>query len=52
LFNYKQKLRDIDQGFGILVSKFPKDTAAAYSLQEPNEASIISSMSLIIVSYA
>lgn len=32
-----KKLRDIDQGFGILVSKFPKDTAAAYSLQEPNE---------------
>ncbi|KAL9329586.1 hypothetical protein ACSQ67_004589 [Phaseolus vulgaris] len=33
------KLRDRGQGFGILVSKFPKDTTASYSLQEPNEAS-------------
>ncbi|XP_057421138.1 probable trehalose-phosphate phosphatase J [Lotus japonicus] len=32
-----KKLRDRGQGFGILVSKFPKDTAASYSLQEPNE---------------
>ncbi|XVF15159.1 hypothetical protein REPUB_Repub09cG0126100 [Reevesia pubescens] len=30
-------LRDRGQGFGILVSKFPKDTSASYSLQEPNE---------------
>ncbi|RYR65960.1 hypothetical protein Ahy_A03g011885 [Arachis hypogaea] len=32
-----KKLRDRGQGLGILVSKFPKDTNAAYSLQEPNE---------------
>ncbi|KAG4995484.1 hypothetical protein JHK86_032311 [Glycine max] len=32
-----KKLRDRGQGFGILVSKFPKDTSASYSLQEPNE---------------
>ncbi|KAK7247438.1 hypothetical protein RIF29_42321 [Crotalaria pallida] len=32
-----KKLRDRDQGLGILVSKFPKDTCASYSLQEPNE---------------
>ncbi|KAK4767303.1 hypothetical protein SAY86_015053 [Trapa natans] len=30
-------LRDRGQGFGILVSKFPKDTNASYSLQEPSE---------------
>ncbi|KAH1196482.1 putative trehalose-phosphate phosphatase J [Glycine max] len=36
-----KKLRDRGQGFGILVSKFPKDTSASYSLQEPNEASRI-----------
>ncbi|XP_031282983.1 probable trehalose-phosphate phosphatase J isoform X2 [Pistacia vera] len=30
-------LRDRGQGFGILVSKFPKDTSASYSLQEPHE---------------
>ncbi|OWM82205.1 hypothetical protein CDL15_Pgr001779 [Punica granatum] len=30
-------LRDRGQGFGILVSKFPKDTTASYSLQEPSE---------------
>ncbi|KAF5737979.1 putative trehalose-6-phosphate synthase [Tripterygium wilfordii] len=30
-------LRERGQGFGILVSKFPKDTNASYSLQEPNE---------------
>ncbi|XP_048335251.1 probable trehalose-phosphate phosphatase J [Ziziphus jujuba] len=30
-------LRDRGQGFGILVSKFPKDTSASYSLQEPTE---------------
>ncbi|KAF8012204.1 hypothetical protein BT93_I0363 [Corymbia citriodora subsp. variegata] len=30
-------LRDRGQGFGILVSKFPKDTNASYSLQEPEE---------------
>ncbi|KAH1113666.1 hypothetical protein J1N35_007044 [Gossypium stocksii] len=30
-------LRDRGQGFGILVSKFPKDTNASYSLQEPDE---------------
>ncbi|KAG5136582.1 hypothetical protein AAZX31_08G135900 [Glycine max] len=32
-----KKLRDRGQGSGILVSKFPKDTSASYSLQEPNE---------------
>ncbi|XP_061343756.1 probable trehalose-phosphate phosphatase J [Gastrolobium bilobum] len=32
-----KKLRDRGQGFGILVSKFPKETTASYSLQEPNE---------------
>ncbi|KAJ4967301.1 hypothetical protein NE237_019150 [Protea cynaroides] len=30
-------LRDRGQGFGILVSKLPKDTNASYSLQEPSE---------------
>ncbi|KAJ7956843.1 Trehalose 6-phosphate phosphatase [Quillaja saponaria] len=30
-------LRDRGQGYGILVSKFPKDTSASYSLQEPKE---------------
>lgn len=32
-------LRDKGEGFGILVSKFPKDTDASYSLQDPSEAS-------------
>ncbi|KAE9610294.1 putative trehalose-phosphatase [Lupinus albus] len=32
-----KKLRDRGQGVGIMVSKFPKDTSASYSLQEPNE---------------
>ncbi|PWA85047.1 haloacid dehalogenase-like hydrolase (HAD) superfamily protein [Artemisia annua] len=31
-------LRERGQGFGILVSKIPKDTNASYSLQEPSEA--------------
>jgi hypothetical protein len=30
-------LRNIGQGIGILVSKFPKETAASYSLREPDE---------------
>ncbi|KAH7851646.1 hypothetical protein Vadar_014679 [Vaccinium darrowii] len=30
-------LRDRGQGFGILVSKIPKETNASYSLQEPSE---------------
>ncbi|XP_041006644.1 probable trehalose-phosphate phosphatase H [Juglans microcarpa x Juglans regia] len=30
-------LREKGQGFGILVSKFPKETSASYSLQEPDE---------------
>nr|GMC57706.1 probable trehalose-phosphate phosphatase J [Ipomoea batatas] len=30
-------LRERGQGFGILVSKSPKDTHASYSLQEPSE---------------
>ncbi|KAJ6990891.1 trehalose-phosphate phosphatase J [Populus alba x Populus x berolinensis] len=33
-------LRERGQGFGILVSKIPKDTSASYSLQEPTQASI------------
>ncbi|WOK94018.1 hypothetical protein Cni_G02720 [Canna indica] len=32
-------LRDRGQGFGILVSEFPKETNATYSLQKPCEAS-------------
>ncbi|XP_028755127.1 probable trehalose-phosphate phosphatase J [Neltuma alba] len=32
-----KKLRERGQGYGILVSKFPKDTSASYSLQEPDE---------------
>ncbi|KAG5534217.1 hypothetical protein RHGRI_022372 [Rhododendron griersonianum] len=32
-------LRERGQGFGILVSKIPKETSASYSLQEPSEAS-------------
>ncbi|URE13675.1 glycosyl hydrolase [Musa troglodytarum] len=31
-------LRDRGQGFGILVSRFPKETNATYSLKEPSEA--------------
>ncbi|XP_076918553.1 putative trehalose-phosphate phosphatase J [Bidens hawaiensis] len=31
-------LKEREQGFGILVSKTPKDTSASYSLQEPSEA--------------
>ncbi|MBA0823966.1 hypothetical protein Goarm_020658 [Gossypium armourianum] len=31
-------LRDRGQGFGILVSKVPKETNASYTLQEPSEA--------------
>ncbi|KNA21869.1 hypothetical protein SOVF_039240 [Spinacia oleracea] len=30
-------LRKKKQGFGILVSKFPKETSAAYTLQDPSE---------------
>ncbi|PKA50754.1 putative trehalose-phosphate phosphatase 6 [Apostasia shenzhenica] len=30
-------LRNREQGFGILVSKIPKETSACYSLQEPSE---------------
>lgn len=30
-------LRNKGQGFGILVSKIPKETSATYSLQEPSE---------------
>ncbi|KAG0485164.1 hypothetical protein HPP92_009243 [Vanilla planifolia] len=30
-------LRDRGQGFGILVSKFPKETCASYSLKDPSE---------------
>ena len=37
-------LRERGQGFGILVSKFPKDTSASYSLQEPTQASSIQYM--------
>jgi hypothetical protein len=34
-------LRNIGQGIGILVSKFPKETAASYSLREPAEVRTI-----------
>ncbi|KAF8411486.1 hypothetical protein HHK36_004038 [Tetracentron sinense] len=37
-------LRDRGQGFGILVSKIPKDTSASYSLQEPSEARTFASL--------
>ncbi|GAV82560.1 Trehalose_PPase domain-containing protein [Cephalotus follicularis] len=30
-------LKERGEGFGILVSKFPKDTSASYSLEEPSE---------------
>ncbi|KAK8971468.1 putative trehalose-phosphate phosphatase 6 [Platanthera guangdongensis] len=30
-------LRDRGQGFGVLVSKYPKETCATYSLKEPSE---------------
>ncbi|XP_031110405.1 probable trehalose-phosphate phosphatase H [Ipomoea triloba] len=33
-------LRERGQGFGILVSKSPKDTHASYSLQEPSEVMV------------
>ncbi|KAL0381617.1 UNVERIFIED_CONTAM: putative trehalose-phosphate phosphatase J [Sesamum angustifolium] len=33
-------LRERGQGFGILVSKTPKDTNASYSLQEPSEVMV------------
>ncbi|KAG0499611.1 hypothetical protein HPP92_003854 [Vanilla planifolia] len=33
-------LRDRGQGFGILVSKIPKETGASYSLQEPSEVMV------------
>ncbi|XP_039125478.1 probable trehalose-phosphate phosphatase 6 isoform X1 [Dioscorea cayenensis subsp. rotundata] len=37
-FKFVRKvLRDRGQGIGILVSKFPKDTNASYSLREPTE---------------
>lgn len=39
-FNF-QVLRKRGQGFGILVSKSPKETNASYSLQEPSEASTL-----------
>lgn len=40
LWNNYQVLRDRGQGFGILVSKSPKETNATYSLQEPLEVQI------------
>ncbi|KAL4275758.1 hypothetical protein AHAS_Ahas20G0139200 [Arachis hypogaea] len=36
-----KKLGDRGHGLGILVSKFPEDTNASYSLQEPNEKLIM-----------
>lgn len=44
-----QVLRDRGQGFGILVSKAPKETNASYSLQEPLEASTLENMYSIII---
>ncbi|EXC06717.1 Trehalose-phosphate phosphatase [Morus notabilis] len=41
-------LRERGQGFGILVSKVPKETSASYSLQEPSEARILSSPNLYL----
>jgi hypothetical protein len=32
-----QVLRNMGQGIGILVTKFPKETTASYSLREPAE---------------
>lgn len=32
-----QVLKDRGQGFGILVSKVPKETSATYTLKEPSE---------------
>lgn len=36
-----QVLREKGQGFGILVSKVPKETSATYSLQEPSEVILV-----------
>jgi hypothetical protein len=36
------------QGIGILVSKFPKETAASYSLRDPDEVSIYDSTAIEI----
>lgn len=41
VFNLWQVLRERGQGFGILVSKFPKDTNASYSLQAPSEVFLL-----------
>lgn len=38
--NCYQILRERGQGFGILVSKTPKETTATYSLQEPAEVRV------------
>ncbi|CAH2073305.1 unnamed protein product [Thlaspi arvense] len=43
-------LQDRGEGFGILVSKFPKDTDASYSLQDPSEASPHTRIYMICVS--
>ena len=40
-----QVLRGMGQGIGILVSKFPKETAASYSLRDPVEVRRIYSLS-------
>ncbi|KAH9690781.1 putative trehalose-phosphate phosphatase D [Citrus sinensis] len=43
-------LRNRGQGFGILVSKTPKETHASYSLQEPSEVILIYSMLFMLFS--
>jgi len=50
-FFNEQKLRDRGQGFGILVSKFPKDTSASYTLQEPNEVSRIFLLHIFLIPF-
>ncbi|PKA60495.1 putative trehalose-phosphate phosphatase 6 [Apostasia shenzhenica] len=44
-------LRDRGQGFGILVSKIPKETNASYSLHDPSEASLVERRRLSLESY-
>ncbi|KAE8666814.1 putative trehalose-phosphate phosphatase D [Hibiscus syriacus] len=39
-------LRERRQGFGILVSKLPKETNASYTLQEPSEATLLNLASI------
>jgi trehalose-phosphatase len=45
-------LRRRGQGVGILVSKYPKETSASYSLQEPAEASFFFIFILLLLFFA